>query len=103
MVVVATTLPAVSRSVIVIDFPFSPMLSSPGSWIPLLLSSENTVDPIDPRGTRPKSIVISPLSSSAVPFPPLDPGSFVGSVPGESVITGEVIGPSVSPSPSVSC
>ena len=39
------------------------MLSSPGSCTPLLLSSENTVDPIDPSDTIPKSIVLSPSSS----------------------------------------
>ena len=73
-----------------------------------MLSSENRVDPIEsnsigtPKGINPKSIVISPSSSSAVPFPPPSPGSFVGSVPGVKVITGEEIGPSVVPSPFVS-
>ena len=86
-----------------IVLPFSPTLSSPGSCIPLLLSSENTVDPIDPNDTRPKSIVMSPLSSSELPFVPPSPGSFVGSVPGIKVITGDVMTPSVTPSPSVSC
>ena len=99
----ATTLPAVSRSVIVIVLPLSPMLSSPGSCTPLLLSSENTVDPIDPSDTIPKSIVLSPSSSAAVPLVPPSPGSFVGSVPGIKVITGDVMTPSVMPSPSVSC
>ena len=69
----------------------------------MLFSSWNTVDPIDPSDTRPKSIVLSPLSSSADPLLPPSPGSFVGSVPGIKVITEEVIVPSVNPSPSVSC
>ena len=78
------------------------MLSSPGSCTPLLLSSENTVDPIEPNDTKPKSIVISPFSSSEVPFSPPSPGSSVGSVPGIKLITGDEINPSVSPSPFVS-
>ena len=80
----------------------SPTVSSPGSKIPLLLSSENTVDPIDPSDTRPKSIVLSPSASAPAPLLPPSPGSLVGSVPGIIDITGDVIVPSVSPSPSVS-
>ncbi len=52
------------------------------------------------NGIKPKSTVILLLSSSAVPFWSSSP---VGSVPGINVITGEVITPSVNPSPSVSC
>ena len=77
-------------------------MSSPGSWIPLSLSSENTVDPIEPNGTNPKSTVISPLASSAASFAPFFPGSPTGSAPATSEITGEVIMPSVRPSPFVS-
>ena len=96
-------MPAASKSESVIVFPLSPTVSSPASKIPLLLSSENTVDPIDPSDTRPKSIVLSPSSSAPAPLSPPSPGSFVGSVPGWIEITGEEIVPSVSPSPSVSC
>ena len=91
-----------------IVFPLAPTLSSPGSCIPLLLSSENIVDPIEPResssssGNNPKSIVLSPFASIVEPLFPPSPGSFVGSVPGASVITDEVIIPSVIPSPFVS-
>ena len=100
--VVATTFPAESNSVSVIVFPFAPTLSSPGSCIPLSFSSEKTVDPIDPNGTSPKSMVISPSSSEAVPLKPPSPGSFSGSKPGVKLITGEKIIPSVRPSPFVS-
>ena len=68
----------------------------------MLLSSENTVDPIEPNDTRPKSIVLSPFSSADNPLSPPSPGSSVGSVPGIKVITSDEINPSVSPSPSVS-
>ena len=53
---------------------------------------------------KPKSIVISPLSSSiASSLSPLEPGSFVGSVSGVKLKIVDVITPSVNPSPSVSC
>ena len=53
---------------------------------------------------RPKSIVMLPLSSS-IPssFPPLSNGSLVLSVSACKLNTPEVIVPSVTPSPSVSC
>ena len=60
-----------------------------------MLLSENTVEPIELNGTKPKSIVMSPLSSASSSFPPLDPGSLVGSVLGVKLNTGEVISPSV--------
>ena len=68
----------------------------------MLLLSENIVEPIDPNDTRPKSIVLSPSSSAPAPLSPPSPGSLVGSVPGIIDITGDVIAPSVIPSPSVS-
>jgi len=46
---------------------------------------------------------MSPSSSAPSSFPPLEPGSSTGSDPGVKLNIGEVIVPSVCPSPSVSC
>ena len=104
VVVVATDSPeSASNSSKVTVLPFSPIVNSSASWIPLSLSSENTVDPTDTNLTKPKSIVMSPSLSFTPSLPPLLPGSPVGSESPNRENTLDVINPSVSPSPSVSC
>ncbi len=59
--------------------------SSPGAKGPAELNS--FVNAKSKTGTKPKSSVMLPLSSSAASWLPPSPGSSVGSSPAESVIT----------------